>query len=591
MGQDGTVNAGEIARLVDVGRAAVSNWRRRHEDFPRPVGGTASSPLFSLAEVQTWLRRNGKPFQLSAADRAWQEIRAAGDDLRLGELVADAGERLRGDVPGATGALGELVAERGPAMAFEELCARYFRAHSRGLDLTRDEVAGLMASLVCTEGTTVLDPACGVGTLLLAAGRVTALGQELSGPAARIAASRLELRGVPARVVAGDSLRTDAFDGGHADAVLCDPPFNERSWGFDELTGDPRWEYGMPPRGEPELAWVQHCLMKVRPGGTVAILMPPAAASRRPGRRIRGNLLRAGALLAVFGLGPGGPDLWLLRRPEPSAPPPSRILLGEYEGDLRAVEHAWSRFRSEPEAPGAVRIIDLLDEDVDLSPARAMSRRRDGELVREFTTATDRLRRVRLFAPGLEPLEGSAAPASTTVADLVAAGLVRIRHAPAGVPVGSGERPVLTARDLAVGRAPSGRTGPGEGSESDVVEVRAGDVVASPSGAVRVASVTSEGSVLGPSLTRYRVDPQRLDPEFLAGVLRTATARGPGMSSRVDPRRIRLPSLPLTEQRRYGAAMSELQVLADASREAAEAGQKLLRLGCEGLVAGHLGPR
>ncbi|WP_225992696.1 SAM-dependent methyltransferase, partial [Actinomadura montaniterrae] len=32
---------------------------------------------------------------------------------------------------------------------------------------------------------------------------------------------------------------------------------------------------------------MQHCLAHVRPGGRAAVLMPPAAASRRPGRRIR----------------------------------------------------------------------------------------------------------------------------------------------------------------------------------------------------------------------------------------------------------------------------------------------------------------
>ncbi|HVV24764.1 MAG TPA: SAM-dependent methyltransferase, partial [Pseudonocardiaceae bacterium] len=94
MSQDATVNAGDIARLVDVGRAAVSNWRRRYGDFPQPVGGTASSPLFSLHEVEEWLRRNGKTYEVSLADRTWQRLRTAGDDLRLGALVAAAGALL-----------------------------------------------------------------------------------------------------------------------------------------------------------------------------------------------------------------------------------------------------------------------------------------------------------------------------------------------------------------------------------------------------------------------------------------------------------------------------------------------------------------
>src|SRR5215472_14254148 len=110
---DATVNTGDIARLVDVGRAAVSNWRRRHDDFPQPVGGTASSPLFSLHEVEEWLRRNGKTFQVSLADRVWQRLRAAGDDLRLGDLVAEAGAMLTGEPAMLDADLSELADERG----------------------------------------------------------------------------------------------------------------------------------------------------------------------------------------------------------------------------------------------------------------------------------------------------------------------------------------------------------------------------------------------------------------------------------------------------------------------------------------------
>ncbi|MFH8799018.1 hypothetical protein ACH4F6_05365 [Streptomyces sp. NPDC017936] len=48
----------EIARIAGVTRAAVSNWRRRREDFPAPVGGRADSPLFGLAEARAWYGRN-----------------------------------------------------------------------------------------------------------------------------------------------------------------------------------------------------------------------------------------------------------------------------------------------------------------------------------------------------------------------------------------------------------------------------------------------------------------------------------------------------------------------------------------------------
>jgi len=45
------VTLAEIARIAGVGRAAVSNWRRRHDTFPTRIGGTDASPQFSLVEV------------------------------------------------------------------------------------------------------------------------------------------------------------------------------------------------------------------------------------------------------------------------------------------------------------------------------------------------------------------------------------------------------------------------------------------------------------------------------------------------------------------------------------------------------------
>src|SRR5262245_24012209 len=54
------VTAADIARVAGVGRAAVSNWRRRHPDFPAPIGGSPNSPTFALPEVEAWLAANGR---------------------------------------------------------------------------------------------------------------------------------------------------------------------------------------------------------------------------------------------------------------------------------------------------------------------------------------------------------------------------------------------------------------------------------------------------------------------------------------------------------------------------------------------------
>src|SRR5690606_33946315 len=93
---EATVPAADIARMAEVGVTAVSNWRRRYADFAEPVGGTASSPTFSLKEIEEWLWLQGKVQALPLRERAWQQIRAATDDLRLGEAVAEAAELLCG---------------------------------------------------------------------------------------------------------------------------------------------------------------------------------------------------------------------------------------------------------------------------------------------------------------------------------------------------------------------------------------------------------------------------------------------------------------------------------------------------------------
>ncbi|WP_330335356.1 hypothetical protein OHS33_37205 [Streptomyces sp. NBC_00536] len=50
----------EVARIARVGRAAVVNWRRRHPDFPDPVGGTAVHPQFDRHAVVAWLLAHDK---------------------------------------------------------------------------------------------------------------------------------------------------------------------------------------------------------------------------------------------------------------------------------------------------------------------------------------------------------------------------------------------------------------------------------------------------------------------------------------------------------------------------------------------------
>ncbi|RCH65859.1 SAM-dependent methyltransferase [Streptomyces sp. SDr-06] len=675
------VTAATIARLAGVGRAAVSNWRRRHADFPKPVGGTETSPSFALHEVEQWLRAQGKLAEVPLRERIWQQLSAhpagavtalvhAGGallvvrdrparwrelavlpDALLAERLPDVldevlrerfGEASEAGAPRSGPAelapsvsllrgAAELAAETGAREAFEFLLGRHLDANPRQYTLTPQGPADLMAALA-GPAATVLDPACGTGTLLCALPGATAPhGQDNDPELAALTGLRLALAGRAAiRTAAADSLRADAFGELAADAVLCHPPFNERAWGHDELAYDPRWEYGLPARTESELAWVQHALARLREDGTAVLLMPPAAASRRSGRRIRADLLRRGALRAVLALPAGAAPpygiplhLWVLRKPGATPRPAPELLLVDTAGIdgvtvdggrdrlpwpvlQSAVLDAWAPFDRDgtaAEQPGVSRsvpVIELLDDDVDLAPARHLPppAAKGGaaalDALRDDLGATLGLAVELTPPPAAPPAAGPARWSLTTVGELARAGALVLRTGGAGT--GSGGPAVLTEHDVLAGTAPSG-TLP-EGPAEQPVLTRPGDVVVPVLGGGAVARVVDDataGAALGRNLQLLRPEPAALDPWFLAGFLRgTANNRQASSyattASRLDVRRLHLPRLPLDEQRRYGERFRTLAAFEDALRLAGRLGEQLVQGLHDGLTDGTVGP-
>ena len=65
----------------------------------------------------------------------------------------------------------------------------------------------------------------------------------------------------------GDSFHNDRHPDLKADYILANPPFNVSDWGGDRLRDDKRWEYGVPPAGNANFAWVQHMAHHLSPRG------------------------------------------------------------------------------------------------------------------------------------------------------------------------------------------------------------------------------------------------------------------------------------------------------------------------------------
>ncbi|MFH8346269.1 N-6 DNA methylase [Streptomyces sp. NPDC018045] len=681
------MTAAGIARLAGVGRAAVSNWRRRHAGFPRPVGGTETSPTFALADVEHWLRAQGKLAEVPLRERVWQQLvshpggaatalrhagavllfvrdrpsawrrlNAAADDTELAgmlpailESVLAAHLGRHHPVHGLTRdallpsaalvrATAELAAEEdGAVPAFEFLLGRHLDANPRQYTLTPPGPAGLMAALA-GPARTVLDPASGTGSLLDAAeGAEELCGQEADPDLAALTALRLALHapGAQVRVHAADTLRADAFPQLAADAVLTHPPFNERNWGHDELAYDPRWEYGFPARTESELAWVQHALARLREGGTAVLLMPPAAASRRSGRRIRADLLRRGALRAVIALPAGAAPpygiplhLWVLRRPGAAAPPSPHLLVvdtaalgtggapGRDKPDWQAVRttalEAWQAFdrdggiEEEPGVRRSLAAIDLLDDDVDLAPARHLPPPSAAGGLAELADVRERLAATLSRTAELTPQAAAGTAAApvrwplTTVGELARAGALVLRAGGPGTASADAAPAVLTEHDVIGGTAPGGALPEGAvgAPAEEPVLVAAGDVVVPVLGGGAVARVVDEataGAALGRNLFLLRPDPAALDPWFLAGFLRgTANTRQASSyastATRLDVRRLQLPRLPLADQLRYGRRFRELAAFEETLRRAARLGEQLVQGLHDGLTDGSVTP-
>ncbi|MFG3577802.1 N-6 DNA methylase [Micromonospora chersina] len=626
-----TITAAEIARLAGVGRAAVSNWRKRHADFPAPVGGTAASPEFDLGQVEQWLHGQGKLPELASADRLWRHLAAASQSPAAGLAAVGALllARQRGQRPGRSADpqlkpllpdIDGLADELGPQGAFDALWQRFSAPGPGRPFATPDDLADLMAGLAGVGGGSVFDPAAGSGATLRAAvraGCTSAYGQEIDEDLARLAGLWLALRDVAGEVCTGDSLRADAFPGRTFDAVVCHPPFGATNWGDEELGHDPRWIVGTTPRTEPELAWAQHALAHLRAGGHAVLLMPPTVASRRAGRRIRAELLRRGALRAVIALPPGvaaphGVPLhvWVLRRPAPDAPPPARTLLVDAAaGDYGRILDTWRAFTAAPDAEveeagfaRAVPVIELLDEEVDLTPARRQPAGA-GEATGEHLVRTrERLAAVvgdlPALIPQVTPVPDGPDGEFLSVGELARAGAlhllgpIRSSSADAGEPTAAGP-PVLSVEDVLSGEDPTGRDEDRLGQE---IPLAVGDVVVPMIGRQLTARVvTTEGALLGRNLYLLRPNPAALDPWFLAGQLRTSANEKQASSLsgtlRFDIRRAQVRRLSLEEQRTHGEAFRRLDAFESAIRQAASLGAELVQLTADGLARGAVHPK
>jgi type I restriction enzyme M protein len=138
----------------------------------------------------------------------------------------------------------------------------------------------------------VYDPCCGSGGMFVQSekfvenhggrlGDIAIYGQESNHTTWRLCMMNLAVRGIDADIKwnTEGSFHRDEHPDLRAHTILANPPFNVSDWGGQRLREDQRWQYGMPPAGNANFAWLQHILHHLSPTGTAGVVLANGSMS------------------------------------------------------------------------------------------------------------------------------------------------------------------------------------------------------------------------------------------------------------------------------------------------------------------------
>lgn len=164
----------------------------------------------------------------------------------------------------------------------------------------------------------VFDPCCGSGGMFVQSEKfvtehqgkvndISIYGQESNQTTWRLAKMNLAIRGLDSSQVKWNSegsFLNDAHKDLKADYIIANPPFNVSDWSGDLLRKDGRWQYGVPPEGNANFAWMQHFIHHLSPSGQAGVVLSKGAlTSKSSGEgEIRKAMVEAGLIDCIVNL-------------------------------------------------------------------------------------------------------------------------------------------------------------------------------------------------------------------------------------------------------------------------------------------------
>jgi type I restriction enzyme M protein len=110
-------------------------------------------------------------------------------------------------------------------------------------------------------------------------GDISIYGQESNATTRRLAIMNLAIRGIEADIGKehADTFRSVQHPDLRADYIIANPPFNDSDWFRKD--DDVRWQYGVPPKGNANFAWVQHFIHHLAPQGMAGFVLANGSMS------------------------------------------------------------------------------------------------------------------------------------------------------------------------------------------------------------------------------------------------------------------------------------------------------------------------
>jgi type I restriction enzyme M protein len=215
--------------------------------------------------------------------------RPALDKHRLGELID-----LIGTISLTAASEGEKTHRSVDLLGrvYEYFLTRFASAEGKngGQFYTPSCVVRCLVEMLAPYKGRIYDPACGSGGMFVQSekfveshggkiGDISVYGQESNATTRRLAVMNLAIRGIEADIGKehADTFRNVQHPDLRADYVLANPPFNDSDWFRKD--DDVRWQFGVPPKGNANFAWVQHFIHHLAPQGMAGFVLANGSMS------------------------------------------------------------------------------------------------------------------------------------------------------------------------------------------------------------------------------------------------------------------------------------------------------------------------